>query len=258
MKKIVLSDTVKKLGRTLNKNSPAILTGFGVFGVVTTTIMGITATPKALLLLKDAELNIEGANGLPIRPLNSVEKAKVLIPIYMPTIAMGGLTIYAILSANKINATRVAALTSILTLAERNLQEYQHKVLAKLGEKKEAVIRSEILQDHISKNPPKDNAIIITGKGDHLCFDDLSGRYFTSDIETIRKIQNDFNKRLLNEMTLPINELYFELGLESIPLGDNMGWSVEKKMLELTFTAKLTPDGRSCIVLTHSNPPQAL
>ncbi len=41
-----------RTGETLSKNSPTILTGLGVAGVLSTTILAIKATPKALKLLE--------------------------------------------------------------------------------------------------------------------------------------------------------------------------------------------------------------
>ena len=45
----------KKIGGVILKNSPAILTGISVAGVVTTTIMAVQATPKAIELVKQRE-----------------------------------------------------------------------------------------------------------------------------------------------------------------------------------------------------------
>ena len=38
---------------TLSKKSPEILTGLGIAGMVTTTVLAVKATPKALELIED-------------------------------------------------------------------------------------------------------------------------------------------------------------------------------------------------------------
>ena len=55
MQKVKIS---KRVGRQLYRSSPTILTVVASVGVVTTTIMAVRATPKAIKILKEAELGI--------------------------------------------------------------------------------------------------------------------------------------------------------------------------------------------------------
>ena len=50
-----LSKFFKSIEMGLNKYSPEILTGIGIAGMITTTILAVKATPKALRLLGEAE-----------------------------------------------------------------------------------------------------------------------------------------------------------------------------------------------------------
>ena len=52
MQKVKIS---KRVGRQLYRSSPTILTVVASVGVVTTTIMAVRATPKAIKMLKEAE-----------------------------------------------------------------------------------------------------------------------------------------------------------------------------------------------------------
>ena len=47
------------------KHSPEILTGIGIAGMVTTTVMAIRATPKALKLIGSAELKKANETNIP-------------------------------------------------------------------------------------------------------------------------------------------------------------------------------------------------
>ena len=67
------------------------------------------------------------------------------------------------------------------------LLEYKTKVVQEIGKTKETKIHDEVVKDHISKNPPNIDNVIMTGSGDVLCYDMLSGRYFMSSYETIRQ-----------------------------------------------------------------------
>jgi hypothetical protein len=170
--------------------------------------------------------------------------------------AMGLGTAFCIIGANSISMRRYAALGGLYGLAEASLKEYQQKVVDTIGEKKEAAMRSDILQDKLNADPLSNKTVIMTGRGTSKCYDTLSGRYFEGDIETIRKIQNDFNFNLINGMGYgTLNEYYDELGLDRTKLGDTLSWSTEYK-LEIIFDAKLSDKGEPVIVLDYRVVPQ--
>lgn len=259
MNQLVKTNGLKKVSVALMKNSPSILTSLSVGGLITTVVMAVNATPKALDILNQEITDREVENyGDRLPKLTTKEIVALTWKCYIPTALMGITTIACIIGSNSINLRRNAALVSLYSLADTTLKEYQAKVIETIGEKKESAIKEDILQDRIDKNPAGNNTVIITGKGDTLCYDSLSGRYFKGDIETIRRIQNDFNKDLLNEMYKPLNELYEELGLEGTELGRDMGWNTEYGLLDISFSAKLTKDGQPCIVLDYKVGPRKL
>jgi hypothetical protein len=94
----------------------------------------------------------------------------------------------------------------------------------------------------ILDNPPTESDTIInTGKGTTLCLDDWSGRYFYSSPEEIRKAFNTINKRMMDEYYISLNELYSELGLPDIKLGEDIGFNVDDGLIDIDhlFTAAL-------------------
>ena len=50
-----VSKIIKDTKMTVSKHSPEILTGLGIAGMAATTVLAVKATPKAILLLKEAE-----------------------------------------------------------------------------------------------------------------------------------------------------------------------------------------------------------
>ncbi|HAQ03020.1 TPA: hypothetical protein DCQ22_03970 [Candidatus Nomurabacteria bacterium] len=252
---------VRELGMLLNKNSPTILTGLSVAGLVSTVILAVQATPKAIDILNAPE-NMEfetcpGSIHVPIEKTKQ-EIIKLTWKCYIPAAAVGAATIACIIGANSISLRRNAALASLYTLTERAMQEYQAKVVETIGKNKEEKIKEQILQDKINSNPLSGNTIILTGKGNTLCYDVLSGRYFKNDIENIRRIQNDFNEALITEMYRSLNELYSELGLEETKTGRDTGWVLEHGKLEIIFSAKIADDGTPCIVIDYRNGPRMI
>lgn len=79
----------KRVGRQLYRSSPTILTVVASVGVIVTTITAVRATPKAVKLLKEAELE-KGEN------LTKVEIIRVAGPSYIPSALLGISTIVCI------------------------------------------------------------------------------------------------------------------------------------------------------------------
>ena len=53
MPKQSLASIAKSVRTAMKKHSPEILTGIGIAGMITTTVMAVKATPKALILLEE-------------------------------------------------------------------------------------------------------------------------------------------------------------------------------------------------------------
>ena len=52
MPKHNLSSIAKSVRTAMKKHSPEILTGIGIAGMITTTVMAVRVTPKALVLIE--------------------------------------------------------------------------------------------------------------------------------------------------------------------------------------------------------------
>ena len=255
-----IQKATQKLGQIILQNSPTILTGLSVAGLFTTVIMAVKATPKALQLIKEEEDYREDAcmvsQGVDPDLLTKLDVIHITWQCYIPAMIMGGVTIACIIGANSIHLRRNAALASVYSLTEATLKEYQAKVVETLGEKKAQNIKDEIAKDTIKNHPLNDKEIIITGKGDTLCYDVLSGRYFKNDIENIRKTQNDLNRDLMSEMFISLNEVYYALKLSNTKMGNDVGWNIDDGMIDFNFSSQLTEDGVPCLVVDYSVGPR--
>lgn len=237
----------------INKNLPTILSGMAVVGVGTTTVFAVYATNQV-------KEHIEAKNEI-LRRTNRPELTRKEIvkdewKYFIPTVISASSTIACILGSNSINLRRNAAIMGLYTLSDTSLKEYKEKVVKEIGKRKEEKVRNEIDQEKLNTNPPKEGQIIMTGYGDTLCWDALSDRYFKSDLEKLRQIQNDLNYRLLSEMWISLNEVYIELGLNEIRLGYDLGWSVDHPV-DFKFDALLTPEGKPCIKLDYEIGPMS-
>lgn len=238
----------RRTGRTISKNSPAIFTALACGGVVSTVAFAIHATPKACLIVDQLKKEYTDA------PVPKAELAKAVAPLYIPTGIMACVTIGCIIGANRISSKRNAILASLYSASEMAMKTYQEKVIEKIGEKKEREVRAEIASDCLRDHPIRDKEIIMTGAGQSLCYDTLSGRYFMSDYELIRQVQNTINTRIINDMWVTLNDVYYELGLKAIDLGEYIGWNVDRQ-LRFEFSSQIAEDGRPCLVISYDSLP---
>jgi hypothetical protein len=191
-------------------------------------------------------------------PLPKMEVIKETWKCYIPAAIMGGVTITCIICANSINLKRNAALAGLYSLSETTLKEYQTKVAETIGKNKEQKIKDEIDKDRIEANPVDENKVIITGKGDVLCYDAISGRYFKSDIEHIRKAINDIGVRMLHgDDFMSLNDVYSAIGLGDIGIGNDIGWAISDGVVEPRFSSQLA-DGIPCLVLDFIDRPSPI
>ena len=240
---------LQNIGGALLKNSPYILTGLGCAGVLTTALFTGHSTLKAYELIKMEEESREGEFTV-VTPLTTQEIIRLTWKEFIPPVLMGITSIACILGANSINANRNAALAALYSLSETAFREYKEKVVEQIGRSKEIQVRDSIAKDRVTTNPPGDRTIIITGNGDVLCYDALSDRYFRSSAEKIRQQVLELNYNLMSEMWLYLNDLYYALGLPSNKLGGQMGFDIDKGLIELEYSSQLTPEGQPCLVIS--------
>ena len=251
---------VNKSKRFARKHSPEILTGLGITGMISSTILAVKATPKAVKLIEEEK---ERQNDIlyreavennapsyePIDSIKPIECIKTVWKLYLPSIGIGLTSIACIIYASKVNYKRNAALATAYSLSERTLTRYREKVIDTIGEKKEKTIRDKIAQDEVTNNKVSDAQIVITEKGNTLFRDEYSGRYFKSDIDTIKRAVNKLNRRLNYENYISLNEFYGEIGLNNVKNGDVTGWNICNGLIEPSFSTCLTEDDQPCIVL---------
>lgn len=251
MSKVNLSQIIRSFRGTLVKYSPEILTGLGIAGMATTVIMAVKATPRALKKIEDKKIEVDDDKLKPLEFIQATWKC------YIPAATTGVLSIGCIIAAQSVNVRRQAALATAYTLSESALREYQAKVVETIGEKKEQAVRDSIDKDRIDKNPVSERQIFITEKGNTLCYDPMSDRYFRSDIDRIRRAENEMNRRMINDMYVSLNDFYDEIGLKHNETGDKLGWNIDKGFMELRFSSQLAEDDTPCLVINYTLSPRS-
>lgn len=234
----------------LHRNSPVILTGAAVAGVLSTAVLTARATEKAVRV-KD---NYVEANLGMSEQLSPKELLSLTWKIYIPSVVAGGVTVACIIGANSINSKRNAALLGLYTLTDTAFSEYKEKVVETVGKKTEEKIRDSVAQDRFVKNEDQTKEVVLIGSSDVLCYESHSGRYFVSSMEKIRKAMNDINEKCINNMYASQNEFYQKLGLDPNSAGETLGWSTEN-MMDLHFTSILSSEGKPCLAIDYVKSP---
>lgn len=244
-----LSPFFNRAGKFVTDNTPAILTAFGVAGVFSTAYMTHKASVKSTRHLTLYYLE---------HPDDYIYTKKELLELvwryYIPPVALGVASAACIIGAQTVNARRQAALIGAYSVVERAYNEYKDKVVETIGDKKEAVVREEIAKDRIEASKDDIKQIVVSGVN-VLCYDVLSGRYFQSDIETLRRAMNDINEQCINDQYASLNEFYSKVGLPTLPMGETMGWNTAN-MLELNFSYIGSEDGRPTLAVDFRDQPK--
>lgn len=250
MDKSNITNIIKGIKASISRHSPEILTGIGIAGMITTTILAVKATPKAIKLI-EAEKQAKHVDAL-----SPVDTVKTVWKCYIPAAMTGVSSIACLIGSNAINAKRNAALTTVYTLSEMARNEYKEKVIETIGEKKERTIKEKVDAERIKKDPVSKKEVIITEKGTTLCYDHVFGRYFKSDIDIINRAMNKINREIVINMYASLNDFYAELGLSPVEMGYDLGWNIDDGTIEIEPSSQLADDGTPCLVIDYNISPK--
>lgn len=247
-----VEQTFRQTIKFVEKQSPTILTGLGAAGVLTTAIMAVRATPKALAIIEEEKVRRarDGEN----ENLKPTEVMAKCWKCYVPTVCMGAVTVACVISANSINLQRNAALSSLYSVSSAALKQYEDKVVETVGEEKNSEIKKAIAQDRITSAPHTD--ISLSNTNDVIVYDCFSGREFASNINKIQAAVNALNYDIVTSSDWKsLNEFYGEIGLRDIKPGDGLGFGTDN-LIELDFSGQLDDNGRPVVAMDYKVMPK--
>ena len=200
-----------KIGRSLKKASPTILTCIGAAGVVATAVLAVKATPKADSLIKaDSRRNHDGD---------------------------------CIFGANTLNKKQQASLASAYALVNRSYSDYKHKLKELYGEDAHKKIMESIAAEKSSMPP-----ITATGgfsnsslefedanEEQRLFYDSFSKRYFQATISQVLQAEYHINRNMVLGAFVTLNDFYDFLGISHVEGGDVVGWLLSDGMYWIDF-----------------------
>ena len=232
-----LADLANLVRENLKEHAPTYLSGAAIVGTISTAYLAAKAgakTNREIMMSTDDRSN--------------KEIFKSVWRFYIPTAISAATTVSFIVCAHSLGARKYLAAQAAFAISERAYSEYRDKVSEELGETKARSIRDKVVEDRVKKNPPPD---VILGSGSVLCCELFTGRYFQSDIETLKKARNELNAKILAHDYATLDDWYYLIGLPVTSYSSEVGWKAGR-LMELEFTSVLTEDGRPCLAFDYN------
>lgn len=210
-------EPVSKLTKVLMDNSPTVLTVFGAVGLIATVALTAQATVKATKTVEEHKDEIDKME----KPCCKVAGvASLTWKYYIPVAMAGGVSLGCIIGANSINLKRNAALLAAYVATEDKLKT------SELG-KDIFMLKPEDKNEEDKSTVKPDSQPIIVNGNEFMCKDEWSGRFFKTSLSKLHETETKINKWLMAECCVSLNELYEELGLDTVPIGETHGWRME-------------------------------
>lgn len=230
MKGIKDSKTYSGVEKYLRKASPTILSCLGAVGVVTTSILAVKATPKAIRRIRnDSCVNHDGDPNAYTK-MEAIQSAWIC---YIPAVAVGASTIICIFGANILNKRQQASISSAYALLNSSYQDYRDKLKELYGEEAHQKIVDSIMVEkaentYVSACGLCDDMTLVFDERNpedvRLFYDSFSKRYFESTVTQVLEAEYHLNRNWCLGASVYVNDFYNFLGIPTIPGGDELGW----------------------------------
>jgi len=225
----------------LQKNSPQILFGVGIVGVVGSTVLACRATLKMDDVLDEAGEKLHIAKNLEHPDYSErdrqkdvqvirVQTAVKIVRLYAPAIIIGGASIACLTKSHQILSSRNAGLTAAYAALEKGFAEYRSRVVSKYGEEEDRNLRYGTREIEIEEKGKK-KKLVRVGPGDpsvYARFFDGSSPSWNKDPEynlVFLKCQQNYANDLLHARGhVFLNEVYDMLGIPRSKAGTVVGW----------------------------------
>lgn len=250
-----IASYVKTARSVITANSPVLLLGTTIAGVVTTGVLAAKAGYEARGIIDRTEGYQEDPEGIKEHSvLTFQEKAMITWVVFAPAAISGAGTIAAAVGTHTVHTKRANAMAALYAVTSNKLDDMTEKAEELLGPKKTQDLQNKVAQKSIDRRPQfEDSEVMLVEDGNELCYDDWSGRYFMSNMAKLESAINDINRLLIDEGDASLNDWYDFVGLPGIQMGNDFGWSGKK--IEGKFGSVVATDGRPAIsVWFHEAP----
>ena len=248
-----LRKSFKKAQLTVRKHSPEILMVAGVIGTVAGAVMACKETLELGDVLdecKQEKMELEeqyamceeySEDALKKDQVKlTIKQAAKIVKLYAPSVIMEITSIGVIFASNDIMRKRNASMAAAYATLNSMYKRYRQNVIESYGEEVDKDMRFGVKHEKVTEidedgNKVKIDARIVDLDNTALAisdysrffqmgckgFDASSGRY---NLLYLKGIQAMFNNKLIADGYVMLNDVYRELGFDTIPEGWSIGW----------------------------------
>jgi hypothetical protein len=254
-----LSRSFYRTGLKLKKHSPEILVITGVVGTVASAVMACKATTKLDSVLAENQKNISKIKDYVVEEgfseqytesdykkdltITYVQSGAKVAKLYAPAVAVGALSITAILTGHNIMRKRYFAMTAAYTAVDSAFKEYRGRVVDRFGKELDRELRynikSEEVEEVVQNEDGSETVVKKTTntvellESDYAKLWDCGSTGWTKDPEYnlmfLRNQQRYANDILRSKGHLFLNEVYDMLGIPRTKAGNIVGWIYDEK-----------------------------
>ena len=246
-----------KIKFTAYKKAPEIMLIAGIGCIVASTIGFIKQTPKAVEILKKREEDLEAVDIL----INDKELAKEhhydivndppkdrlrintqagfkLVKTYIVPAALQAGGIFLVCKSHSILKGRHVATAAALASVMKEFNDYRKRVVDRFDEQTDKELRYDIQKEQIEekvvdengkeKTVKKKEPVVHTEAGEYTYFFDSASNLFSKDPAinkmTLIGAQKEFNRRLIKDKVVFLNDILKFLDLPTTQAGQVVGW----------------------------------
>lgn len=253
-----LRKSFKKAQLTVRKHSPEILMVAGVIGTVAGAVMACKETLELGDVLdecKQEKMELEeqyamceqySEDALKKDQVKlTIKHAAKIVKLYAPSVIMEATSIGVIFASNDIMRKRNASMAAAYATLNSMYKRYRQNVIESYGEEVDKDMRFGVKHEKVTEidedgNKVKIDARIVDLDNTALAisdysrffqsgckgFDASSGRY---NLLYLKGIQAMFNNKLIADGYVMLNDVYRELGFDTIPEGWSIGWVYDEE-----------------------------
>lgn len=259
----IMNKASRAFGRAslkLKKHSPEILVVTGVVGTVVSAVMACKATTKLDGIISEAQDRIDSVknyieteeyaekyteeDGKKALALTYVKTGLEVAKLYAPAVAVGTLSITAILAGHNITRKRNVALAAAYTAVDNAFKDYRGRVIERFGKELDRELRYNIKTKEVEEVVQnEDGSETVVTQTVNVIDDNMPSVYarffdetckgWTKDhdynLMCLRDTQKWANIKLQRDGHLFLNDVYEALGIPKTKAGQVVGWLYDEK-----------------------------
>lgn len=232
----------------LKEHSPEVLTGIGIAGFLTTVVLAVKATPRALdsIEWRKRELGFDLHERLPVK-----EIVRSCWKCYTPAVLLAAASTGCVIGGVSTSIRRTAAMATVAKVAETTLQEYSQKVAEEIGEEKEKQIKEKAAVAAVEKTRVDEQTLPpMYGKQQLYC-DCYSKRVFYATAADVERAIGELNTELAAGEVFSLNDFHSCFHLDDCPSGEIVGWIPTQRNVKIGYSlsSAVSFDGRAVLVI---------